>query len=199
MIESWFPTLILCEDLSNKFETQFNSNVYAIAKDLQKTYNNETEWSCDTFNTMGFDLKNEKFFDDFLNDVKCNVYKLADSYKIHKKHKLVVEDLWINIAPPGEYQEYHNHFNTKNYFSAVYYVKTPENCGNIVLRTQESWSDIIDAELEISERDNISSSTCFYTPCPSLLLVFRSSLLHMVQKNKSNEDRVSIAMNFSFE
>jgi len=32
-----------------------------------------------------------------------------------------------------------------------------------------------------------------------LVLIFRSNLAHMVEKNMSNEDRVSIAMNFRFK
>jgi hypothetical protein len=39
--------------------------------------------------------------------------------------------------------------------------------------------------------------TCTYTPQESMLLIFRSNLLHMVEKNKSDEDRISISMNFT--
>ena len=44
-----------------------------------------------------------------------------------------------------------------------------------------------------------SFRTCSYNTKESLVLIFRSSLAHMVEKNLSNEDRISIAMNFKFK
>jgi len=55
--------------------------------------------------------------------------------------------------------------------------------------------------LEFSRAGNYTSASyksCFYTPKESMILIFRSNLLHMVEKNNSDTDRISIAMNFRF-
>jgi hypothetical protein len=41
-----------------------------------------------------------------------------------------------------------------------------------------------------------ANKSCNYEPAPTKLLVFKSNLQHMVEKNLSNKDRISIAMNF---
>ena len=46
--------------------------------------------------------------------------------------------------------------------------------------------------------NKISYPACWYEPENSMLLIFRSNLIHMVEKNNSNDDRISISMNFKF-
>ena len=41
-----------------------------------------------------------------------------------------------------------------------------------------------------------ANKSCSYTPEPTKILIFKSNLLHMVEMNLSNSDRISIAMNF---
>lgn len=195
MIETWFPTLIFYEDLFDKFGETFNKQVYEKAKDLQKNHKIETFWNCDTFNTQGINLQNDQLFLNFCEVIKNYVLLFADEYKIDKtKYKLEMSDLWLNVAPPGEYQEYHDH--VPEHFSAVYYVQTPENSGKIIFQNFDSW--INNSIVSKTENNYANMKTVFYNPRPGLLLIFPSDLLHMVEKNKSTEDRVSIAMNFKF-
>lgn len=194
MIKHWFPTLILCEKLSLPFDDKFNDAIYEISKQYKKTYKMNTNWFCDTFNTMGLGLEKEKIFQDLIEETKKHASLLAEEYKINKRYKLSLSELWINVAAPGEYQEFHTH--PRSHFSAVYYVKTPKNCGNIIFKPISSW--VNQYEVKIFEESPTSSSICHYVPEPSMLLIFKSELTHMVTKNKSDEDRVSIAMNFNF-
>jgi ectoine hydroxylase-related dioxygenase (phytanoyl-CoA dioxygenase family) len=46
---------------------------------------------------------------------------------------------------------------------------------------------------------SIINPTYEIIPEEGKILIFSSSLLHMVEKNKSDEDRVSIAMNFTVD
>jgi uncharacterized protein (TIGR02466 family) len=86
--------------------------------------------------------------------------------------------------------------HSNNHFSAVYYIKTPENCGNIVFK-KDSLDEMF--PLPIDEYNEVASySTRFITPKSGVLIIFKSNIQHMVEKNKSNNDRVSIAMNFRY-
>tara|TARA_B100000579_G_scaffold3568_1_gene2748 strand:+ start:3630 stop:4202 length:573 start_codon:yes stop_codon:yes gene_type:complete len=99
---------------------------------------------------------------------------------------------WVNINPKGAYNRRHVHMDTSIFLSGVYYVKVPENSGNIrfydprgplmhVQRDHEYFSDsIVCHEIE---------------PYDGLLLYFPTWFEHDVTENETDEDRISIAFN----
>ena len=101
------------------------------------------------------------------------------SGKIHN-NSLKLTDIWGNIAPPLTQDNLHHHKNNLNQISGVLYLQTPQDSGNII------FINPIDA--------NIKSS---YKPQPGSIIFFDSSLLHYVEVNRSKEDRISIAFDFS--
>jgi len=193
-IDSWFPTLIY----SHKLDV-FKNNDYLKEKalSLKEEYNSKTlnEWKCDTFNTLSQydDYNNDVIIKKLIGYVKQHVIHFSKEFGV-KSENIECKNFWFNVASPENYQEYHYHPN--NHFSVVYYVQTPPNCGNIVLRPSDSFTDMY--SLPIEEYNNNSYKTCFYRPYESMLLIFKSNLLHMVEKNKSDSDRISIAMNFTY-
>jgi uncharacterized protein (TIGR02466 family) len=128
--------------------------------------------------------------------VTNHVLNFSQSFGI-KTRDIECTGFWYNVASTGNYQEYHVH--PENHFSVVYYVQTPKDCGRIVLASPNGSSVFDMKPLPISEYNRNSFATCFYDPIESLLLVFRSNIPHMVETNKSNEDRISISMNFKFK
>lgn len=199
MIEEWFATPIFFTDLKD-----YNDKNKILAKrayDLRNLNDSvETQWHCDTFNTLNkhFLLGNsdDQTIIDFIEYVGSFVYEFAECFGVNnKKYQLVCKDFWFNIASPGDYQEFHQHPN--NHFSAVYYVQSEPNCGNIVFKNPESIGDMFQIPNEVDTR--LSYKTVKYEPNNSRLLIFKSNLMHMVEKNKSNSDRISIALNFYLE
>ena len=75
------------------------------------------------------------------------------------------------------------------------YVKTPENCGDIVFYSPRS-----EECLTIPTRDGNYSNYmyCTYKAVQSNVIIFRSNVPHMVKQNNSKENRCSIAMNFNY-
>ena len=85
----------------------------------------------------------------------------------------------------------------KNFY---YYVKGNPNSGNIRFKSMDSIATGNTIPTKIpTEKISGSTETCFYEPQPSKLLLFKSNLLHMVEKNLSTEDRISISMNLRME
>ena len=197
-ISLWFPTLIY-ENILESFKDHNSyllSKAYSIRDSAPST---KTSWSCDTYNTLlQYDAinDNDKIIQSLIEDCKNLVIDFASEFGIKKSvDELECNDFWFNIGENGSYQEYHMH--PRSDFSLVYYVQTNTDSGNIVFQDTSSLSDsfplVTDALTYASYR------TCYYTPKDSLVLIFRSNLAHMVEKNMSNEDRVSIAMNFRFK
>ena len=199
-LSAWFPTLVYKTNIAEVLSGDYNKKLYDKAKEYQETYKtNSTEWRCDTFNTLdNVDLTNEPLFEELIKFCKLHVVEFSREFgpKVNQKTGIpdvVCDSAWINITPPGEYQEYHYH--SSSHFSLVYYIKTPENCGDLVLRSHESHMNMF--PLPVMRKVVANTSTCSFTPIESQLVIFRSNIMHMAEKNKSNEDRISVAMNFT--
>ena len=84
---------------------------------------------------------------------------------------------WLNVNYPQCYNNPHLHGepgNPKKEFSGVYYVKVPEESGDLVFPMTES----------------------FISPAPGDLVTFSADVLHGVEPNFSDDIRISLAFNF---
>lgn len=118
-------------------------------------------------------------FSDFSKTLRnCLSQKL--NKKIHKTY------FWANINSHGGSDVVHHHnFSVdppQNEMSGVYYIKTPENSGQICFLNQM-----------------VPHEHSPLTPKEKDLVIFPSYLLHYVTPNLSQEDRISIAFNFQIE
>jgi uncharacterized protein (TIGR02466 family) len=193
MVESWFPTLVYSDNIGllKEYNNDYAERIYQIKKVQDSVHT----WKCDTYSSIGSEYKmvDDPVFFNLFQEVKNRVCEFSKNYGIEtNEFSINLTDAWFNIASPGQYQEFHIH--AYNHFSVVYYVKTPKKCGNILFRNQEHLIDMM--PLPVKKPTLASYQTVFYEPEESNLLIFRSNLNHMVEKNMSDEDRISIAMNF---
>jgi uncharacterized protein (TIGR02466 family) len=107
--------------------------------------------------------------------------------------RLEIERSWINVFEPGAQEAQHSHDGSL--LSCSYYVEAPQDCGCIVL------PDPIGARRSYREftktagSDVLTRREIAIEPQPGRLVMFESWLPHYVQCNKSNQVRISIAMN----
>ena len=120
-----------------------------------------------------------------------NCERIAEEFKWDLvDHEIRISDLWAHVTPPGKNTQAHHHF--PDHLSCAYYVRTPENCGNLRL--------IDDRKYRVSEPDSGATDavTGQWVEVPAkegLMVIFPSWLSHQVGENLSNEPRVSISMN----
>jgi uncharacterized protein (TIGR02466 family) len=198
-IDYWFPTLISKEKLEEFRDNSYLENkAYSLKGVLP---NVSTQWNCDTYNTLELYNPvndNDTIIHNFINLCKEKVHEFAKEFGVVKPlSDLQCNDFWFNIAKEGNYQECHQHPNS--HFSIVYYVKTEKNCGNIVFKGPTAFSDMCTLPIDSKNLNRVSYPSCHYTPTNSLFLIFRSNLIHMVEKNRSGVDRISISMNFRYK
>ena len=86
---------------------------------------------------------------------------------------------WFNYMPVGASTTLHTHDDDDELLSGVYYVKVPENSGNL----------IVYGHTKNKEKLEIQSKTGDF-------LFFKPDNPHEVSKNNSTEHRLSIAFNF---
>lgn len=198
MIKYWFPTLIsyeILEELS-QYNLALKNKAILLKSQNNSTFN--TTWACDTFNTMGiydYRLDQDLTVLDFVEKIKEKILKFSKEYGVSKSiNSLECTDFWFNISKHGDYQEFHRHANS--HFSIVYYITAPKNSGNLIFQSFETNTDMF--TLPAESTTDASCKTCEYEPIASALVIFRSNLIHMVKKNHSSEDRISISANFKF-
>ncbi|MGA7935343.1 MAG: TIGR02466 family protein [Kovacikia sp.] len=108
--------------------------------------------------------------------------------------RIAAANCWVNVNQKYASNKIHDHANCL--FSGVYYVKTPEKCGDLMFydpRNARTFYKPLVSEFTAYTADAIS-----HVAEAGLLLIFPSWLKHGVEPNLSDEDRVSLSFNYVF-
>ena len=191
MIKNIFTTAI--------YQTELNFDVNLLTDRVYKIYeenkNIKSDWYCDTWNSLlNHNLIEDKHFNNLLYEISNNVKIFSKEYQLEENKKLACSAAWVNISKQNNFQEFHNHANS--HFSVVFYIKTKKNCGNIIFKNTEAFFDMFTLPIQKDSYNILNCKTYSVEPKDNMLLIFRSNLQHMVEKNISNSDRISLSANF---
>ena len=116
-----------------------------------------------------------------------NIYDVVGQLPI-PINKITLEQAWINVNVKNDWNTIHQHGHQYE-LSGTYFVKTPKNCGNFVFRDPRPaaighsfWNSYFDKGEEF-----------WVQPYEGLLLLFPPYLEHIVEPNKTDEERISIS------
>lgn len=131
---------------------------------------------------------------DEFNELIDIIYNVIQTVKnelgFRKDLNLNILQYWININGNKSYHAPHIHRGFL--FSAIYYINTSKDCGDLDLHTP---IQNLQYHVRYAWFDNQDKIYTNYTvkPEPNKLVIFPSWLEHSVRVNKSSEDRISIA------
>ncbi|MAS97186.1 MAG: hypothetical protein CMO55_28685 [Verrucomicrobiales bacterium] len=108
--------------------------------------------------------------------------------------EIFVINSWGIINPKYGYNAMHNH--PSSVLSGVYYIKAPENCGDIVFRDPREVCQMV--VLPTKKQNRWTYQRVFYRPKEGRLLIFPSWLLHEVKPNLSEEERICVSFNIGY-
>ena len=128
----------------------------------------------------------------FLLDIETICQEFAKN-ALMIKNQMTMVNAWININQKGNSNKEHAHPGCV--LSGVYYVKTPEECGNIEFL--HPGIDLMAFALNGVETNyNVYNSSKWWLPSKeNTLYIFPSWIKHSVQPNNSDEERISISFN----
>ena len=106
--------------------------------------------------------------------------------------KLELNNIWLNINPPGSYNELHNH--TDAVLSGVYYIDATENQGNIQFERSDNAEYHLPSYIEKITYFNATRAT--YAAKTGALYIFPGWLKHSVQGNQANTDSISLSFKY---
>lgn len=194
-LHSLFPTLVQISEIAGAeaLNCDLERDIYEVMK---TTPNSLPEaWSCNLYTTIssGNDLLRFPSFRRLGKVIGEETLCFARSlhYDVDRFPPRIT-DCWVNVYRPGDAQEAHLHQN--NVLSGIYYVKTPESCGEMLFH-----STLADVMLDPPKTkiDGFNTEVAAITPVAGQMLLFRSSLRHSVKPNRSTEDRISVAFNLT--
>jgi uncharacterized protein (TIGR02466 family) len=106
---------------------------------------------------------------------------------------ILMENFWININERGHTNSVHTHDNS--FVSGAYYIKASEGQGNITFYKSYSQDFIIASQAVVDRYTPISASAITFKPKTGKLIMFPGWLPHGVERNESDENRISISFN----
>ena len=113
----------------------------------------------------------------------------------YNSDKVKIAPIWSIVNKKGSFNIQHNHPNA--YLSAVYYVRFPENSGNIKFFDPKEQKNI--RYPKIKNYTDMSAAITEITPKEGDLLIFPAYLYHSVGENLSEDDRIIISFNVDIE
>jgi len=129
-----------------------------------------------------------------LENLFSNFQSFVNQYcaQITGLNQLKIGNFWFNINSKYDYNRTHDHQNS--ILSAVYYIDARgDNIGSFVAERDDS------AEFFLGTYKNITpfTSTSFsITPLTGFAFIMPSWVLHSVEQNFEDRDRISLAVNF---
>ncbi len=134
-------------------------------------------------------LFNERYENIYLNEAHIPELKIFRQEACRYASEIIGSEniragFWFNYMPPGAVTTMHTHDDDDELLSAVYYVYTPENSGNLILYE--------DTENNRQEKIEIH-------PEAGNFIFFKPDLRHEVSRNNSTEHRLSIGINFGLD
>ena len=137
-------------------------------------------------------FKPEKEFEDLWEKIEKKLNHFHKDIAKLKGH-VEINEWWFNINYKGCANRQHQHPNSLH--SGVYYIKTPEKCGDICFPNPNQtlmwgWSGGL-----LMESNHINSGIVSLTPRKNILFIFPSWSNHSVDPNLSDEPRISLSFN----
>lgn len=122
---------------------------------------------------------------------QINIFS-SECVKILEIKPVHMHNMWVNINQQRDFNWPHNH--PDSVLAGVYYVKTPNDCGDISF--DHPAEDIMVSTNTESIKENSYNRLIKYMPSiKGRLYLFPAWLKHRVDPNMSQEERISISFN----
>lgn len=189
-LELWFPTPIwygMYEDICDEQYTSAIEYCKGIAaRHPGRALSNIGGWqSGNLFYKDAINTPLQIFFDKIKPKVKQALLELGVMYNYD------IENFWININYKGCSNHYHDHAGSA--ISGVFYLT--KNNSEIVFKRLRDINTYHLASIYSDKETFLSSDTVSYTPQQGQFIIFPPWLMHKVETNNNDDERISIAFN----
>ena len=152
--------------------------------------NFKTIWDCPTLSDLGTKRGGAINSTTLIESIKASTEEYYNEWEF-TPHSLNIDDLWINIAPQGAFQEAHKHLSRQDkiLFSGVLYIDTLPSSGDIVFENP------LEIPLSLMPPSNKILTKIKIQPKDNTIIMFPSWISHYVGTNNSDKTRISVSWN----
>jgi len=97
---------------------------------------------------------------------------------------------WISYTETNQF--HHKHFHSNSYISGVFYIDAQKEVDSIIFYKSIKEETI---DLNVTKHNPFNSSSCLFPVETGNIFLFRSSLIHGVDKKKGTNTRISLSFN----
>ena len=190
----FFPTPVWTFQLDD-YKT-INDEIYNFIKKEQiKDEKGIRKSNVNGWHSKDFDLKKDEP-KNFINFISPSIEKVMTDMNWEKEKKSVkIINMWTIINIGGSKNLRHQHGNST--ISGAYYVKAPQNCGDIVFYDPRPAPVFYYPTTRSA--NFLNAQTHGINPKEGALILFPSYLDHSVNENLSNNERIVISFNISIQ
>jgi uncharacterized protein (TIGR02466 family) len=136
----------------------------------------------------------DKKLEKLIVNITETVKELNDGIGFSQEGEIKLTGYWVNLNSKYNHNEIHVH--PASFYSAVYYVDAAPDQGNLVFfNLIQNLADYFNKNI-IKDFNQFTSIRWNVVPKTGLLVIFPSYLLHFVQMNMTDKERISIAFNY---
>ena len=135
----------------------------------------------------------------FDNILLSTVTKALNSYfendVLDMSKEITCDGLWMNINGKDNFNSAHNHPGC--HLAGVFWIQSPKGCGNLELQSPHSFTMFQEMSryTESFQKKSSAYPVYMFPPTEGTILLFPASIMHKVESNQSDEDRISVAFN----
>lgn len=148
--------------------------------------------------------------------IKIQFKQLHDEIELIEQVEFDILNMWVNVNYPHAFNKFHRHVNppsidriaSASVISGTYYVDVPENSGDLVFHAgREDYSLMTHEaaivripELFLKNTSNRHIRPLYkVTPKSGDLFMWWADMIHGVEQNHSNKNRISISFNLGLK
>ena len=197
-----FMPFSVFKDIININNSQKAIMIKRILDIKNSNQNSNSAWTSD-INGEQFLLRN-KFFRKLYKEIGTKVKEYASTLNINiEMIDFYMQRSWATVCDKDEYLNPHKHWQSN--ISFAYYLKKPQNSGNIVFSFNENPNEIADKLFSIDKLkkgllidiNNLNQTVFEIDAMEDEIVIFPSKTAHSTMRNLSNEDRISISGDIS--
>lgn len=168
-------------EIQTEFDSKFNDLLIADVLSIKPSFNPKG------FNIFDHSTERIEILKEYITKkaIECTSGLFNDKFMFNP----FIERGWVNVQNPKNGMPLHDHGSTV--LAATYYIKTPDNCGDLLLvdpRGAHDWGREYDNGIDCVKYKRI-------TPSAGKLVMFPAYIMHMIEPNCSDEQRVSLSCN----
>tara|TARA_B100000902_G_C27166356_1_gene841421 strand:+ start:371 stop:961 length:591 start_codon:yes stop_codon:yes gene_type:complete len=183
-----FPCPIYQNFIEEKYFSLIKKNIIQYIKDNKDEF--KPSWLCPTLSSF-FSPNSEDIFEipSLIPQIYFHVEKYIKYWKNFEKNptSFTCENIWINVAETGAYQEEHHHDNL--FLSGTIYFQVNPKSGSF------QFINPLSAQSTLFLSPEKFGYTYNIEPQNSMILIFPSWMHHRVLSNQSTENRISVSFN----